>query len=56
MQVNFLSEWVIPGLTWGEKIIGKSSQNSPIIVLLFGVVQHVYFVCIYRVYVITKNG
>ena len=26
--------------------VGKSSQNSPILALVFGVVFHVYFVCI----------
>ena len=34
-----------PGLT--RKRIGKSSQNSPKLVLIFLVVYHVYFVCIH---------
>ena len=39
------SGWVGSGLT-RKTIIGKSSQNSPILVCYVGIVYHVYSVCI----------
>ena len=48
-QVNYGSGWVGPGLT-RKKIIGKSSQNSPSLVLIFGK----YTMCILFVYALLK--